>query len=47
MADIIIYIIISHDITDTSPEYLAHKDGINKESVCEKCIEMQSQLQKL
>ena len=27
----------------TSPEYLAHDDGINKESACEKCIEMEAQ----
>ena len=44
MDDIIIHIIISYHITDTTPEYLAHRDRINKESACEKCKEMELQL---
>ena len=49
MDDIIIYIhiIISYHINDTTPEYLAHRDRITKESACEKCIEMESQLKRL
>lgn len=27
-----------------SPEYLAHREGIKKESACGKCIEMETQL---
>jgi len=30
--------------THASPEYLAHREGINKESACEKCTEMEKQL---
>ena len=31
--------------THASREYLAHREGINKESACEKCIETETQLQ--
>ena len=30
--------------THTSPEYLAHREGIKKESSCGKCIERETQL---
>jgi hypothetical protein len=36
-ADVIIH-------THASPEYLAHREVINKESACEKCTEMETQL---
>jgi bacterioferritin-associated ferredoxin len=34
--------VITH--THTSLEYLAHREGIKKESACGKCIEMETQL---
>jgi hypothetical protein len=37
IADVILH-------THASPEYLAHREGIKKESACGKCIEMEMQL---
>jgi hypothetical protein len=35
IADVIIHI-------HASPEYLAHREGIKKESACGKCVEMET-----